>query len=170
MSDTSERILQGANSYSPPSSPSEAILHIHPPSVHSNSTESMENRPCSTNREPPHQFYNPTQQIDPENLDSIHSSMFPHDTTDEQNLTEEPISGIPSLGQRATPQLTRRPSAEMSSRLRPQDALFEPPDLDTDPEDDLIAPSEIDICSASSIHSSDQELALQRINMGDWSP
>ena len=178
MSPSSYRGLQRGNSYSPPSSSSKTIVDFHPPADFRNSSESLEKMQCSTDHEPPHQFYNPTQQIHPENFESIHElSMFHHDTTDEsikftgneQDLTEEPISGTPSRGQSATPQFSRGSSAEMSSRLRRQDALFEPSDIDTD--NLMIAPSEIATCSSSSIHSSDQELALQMINMEeDWSP
>ena len=169
--------LQRDYSYSPPGSSSKTIVDFHPPADLRNSNEYLEKMQCSTDREPPHQFYNPTQQIHPEYFESIHElSMFPHDTTDEsikftgneQDLTEEPISGTPSRGQSATPQFSRGSSAEMSSRLRRQDALFEPSDIDTD--NLMIAPSEIATCSSSSIHSSDQELALQMINMEeDWS-
>ena len=176
MSPSSDRGLHRGNS--PPSSPGKAILHFHAPSLHRSSSESLEQMPCSTEYKPPHQLHNPRQQVHPDNIESIQSSMFPHDTTeghikfsgDEPDLAEESMSGIPSGSHSASAQFSRGSSTEMSPRLRRQDALFEPPDMETDTEHNfMIAPSETDICSASSIRSSDQEYELQMINMEDWS-
>ena len=102
MSPSSDRGLQRGNSYSPPSSSIKAIVDFHPPADLRNSSESLEKMQCSADHEPPNQFHNPTQQIHPENFESIHELLiFPHDTTDEsikftgdeQDLTEELISG-----------------------------------------------------------------------------
>ena len=177
MSPTSDRGLHRLNS--PSSSPGKVIPHFHAPSIHRSSSGSLENIPCPRDHKPPHQFHNPRQQVHSDNIESIQSSMFPHDTTvgstkftgNEPDLAEESMSMIPSGVHSAPPQFSREFNAEMSPRLRRQDALFEPPNMEADTEDNLmIAPSETDICSASSIHSSDQELALQRINTeDDWS-
>ena len=182
MSHNSDRGLQRGSNYISPGSPIQVIPHFHPPLVHRSSSESLERIPFSTGREQSHQFHSPRQQVsDSENFESTQSSMFPHDTTDEstkfigeeQAFAEDQMSGTSSWGHLSVPpQFPKGSSTEMSPRLRHQDALFDPPDIETDTEDNLIiAPSETDICSASSIHSSYQELALQMINLEneDWS-
>ena len=138
-------------------------MNFNPPSE---SCKSIDENPCSSVHRLPNRVPNTA------NKESIRSdmSLFPHGITNSTYDDKyEPLHRAPSK-RNGSQAFATDTSPELSIHSTFGDALFEPPESDLDRSHSLIAPSETDMYSGSSIHSSQQELALQQINSyDDWS-